>query len=239
MDYADELTDLNFDTARYRMWTDAFITVQSAGQPMTHKHNSHWFWVVEVVRGLARLDARLVVEDRWAASLFRQESRLEADQDRYDDHVTVSQLWVLGSYELLRTFVEQFNKKEKTDKNAHEKLQRKIKKLNKVQGQEKIKILVFKRDPILIRAEKLLKEFERLRMPMAKLQVAKSFKSDNPIARPGLSGSGVGWATSAETFISRVELADKMIVVLSGYTRDEVEERFHSLNLLASACQKP
>lgn len=239
MDYVDEVIDLNFDTVRYRLWTDAFSTVQLAGQPVTHKHNSHWLWVVEVVRGLARLDARLVVEDRWASSLFRQESWLETDQDRYADHVTMSQLWVLGSYELLRTFIEKFKEREKSEKKIHEDSQRKIKTRNRIQGQKKIQISAFKRDPILLRAEELLKDFERLRMPMAKLKVAKSFKLDNTIARPALSECGVGWTTAAEIFISRVELADKMIAMFSGYTLEEMEERFQALNLLVSVCRKP
>lgn len=222
----------NFDDERYSCWTGAFMTVQFVGQPVTHENNSHWLWIAEVARGLARIDAKLVIEDRWAASLLGREGWSEAEWNRYKDHIAVSQLWVMGAYELLRTVVEEFNRKELDEKNRHQKRQKTIKKLNKRQGQKRLHIPPFKPDPLLSRAQCLLKEFVRLRIPMAKLQSAKAFMADNPIARPGISEKGIGWTTGENMFVTRMELADRMIDVLDGYSREEIEEKWRSLNLL-------
>lgn len=237
MEQVSEPIYCNFDSERYQRWMSPLIVVQGVGQPATLNKNSHWFWVYEITRGLARFDARLVVEDQWAASLFQDESRREAECDRYLDHVIASQLWVLGAYELIRIVVEKLKEKEKFDKAIHEKSLKEIKKRNKRQGQKKIESNVFNQDPLLLRAKVLLRDFERLRMPMAKLQPAKEFKADNPIARPGLSGGGVGWTTGAEMFVTRTELADKMIMVLSGYTRDEMAEKYQQLTELLRSRQ--
>lgn len=223
--------DLNFDVSRYNLWSSAIFSVQLTGLPVTQKENSHWGWAVEIVRGLARMDARLVVEDQWAKDLYGKNEWTEVERNRFSDHVFTSQLWVIGSYELLRSVVVQMQLKEKSDKKMHEKIQKKVKSHNKVQGEKKIFIPPFCSDPFLSRVKLLLKEFARLRMPMAKLESANDFPADGPIARPGLSEMGVGWTTSANMFVTRIELADKMVRVLKGYSKEEIEGKFQVLNL--------
>lgn len=221
----------SFDAERYRRWTHAFITLQNIGQPVTPEKNSHWLWIYEVAKGLARFDAKLVAEDRWASSLFGGETWTRAEHDRLSDHFTLSQLWIMGSYELLRTTVCQLKKNEKEEKKRHEERLTEIKKLNKIQGQKKIKPVDFQSDPLLIRADSLLKEFERLRMPLAKLEPAKAFESsDSPIARPGLSRSGVGWTMHSDIFVTRTELADRLVEVLSGYTTEEMQDKYNAFS---------
>lgn len=220
---------LAFDNERYSRWTNAFIVVQNVGQPITFEKNAHWFWILEITRGLARFDAKLVTEDRWAATLFDDETQFGVEKDRFNDHVTLSQLWVMGAYELLRTIVEQLKNNEKDDKKRHDECRKIVKRLKKRQGQKTVELLAFKPDPFQKRAQELLQEYERLRMPIAKLQSANAFMAGNPIARPGLSCNGIGWIIRADMFVTRMELADKMIDVLNGYTPIEMEEKSRAL----------
>jgi hypothetical protein len=81
------------DKDRYQKWMRGMLNVQGVEM-----------WMLEVVRGLARLDAKLVEEDKWVANLPHWEGRTEDDHDRLHDHLTVSALWVMGAYEFARTF---------------------------------------------------------------------------------------------------------------------------------------
>jgi hypothetical protein len=63
---------------------------------------------------------------------------------------------------------------------------------------------------------KLKARFERLRVPLAKQEVAKRFKqTDLPFAFPVLlGGHGIAWRVSDTTVISRRELSDAFLALL-------------------------
>jgi hypothetical protein len=87
------------DKERLSQWQVPMILVQNVNKLM-----------YEVVKGLARFDAKLAEEDRWVASLPDHSERTADDYDRLEDHFTMSQLWVMGAYELIRTFRQQLQK---------------------------------------------------------------------------------------------------------------------------------
>ncbi|KVF67065.1 hypothetical protein WJ15_05125 [Burkholderia cepacia] len=89
------------DKERLAQWGIPMILVQNVNK-----------WMYEVLKGLARLDAKLVEEDRWVARLPEHSQRTVEDYDRLNDHFTMSQLWVMGAYELIRTFRQQLDKNE-------------------------------------------------------------------------------------------------------------------------------
>jgi hypothetical protein len=59
--------------------------------------------------------------------------------------------------------------------------------------------------------------FERVRMPLAKMETGKRFSGDSPIAYPALNMEhGIAWQVQQDVFISRFELSETFLRFLEG-----------------------
>jgi hypothetical protein len=162
------------DKARHQQWISGMMNVQGVEM-----------WMYEIVRGLARLDAKLFEEDKWVANLPDWNDRTLEDRDRLDDHLTISAFWVMGAYEFARTF------RQRLKENKH------------------YQQAVF---------NGLVEKFERVRIPLAKLETPRKAPELSRIARAGiLVGYGVGWKVADQQFVTRRELADGLIHAISEY----------------------
>jgi hypothetical protein len=65
-------------------------------------------------------------------------------------------------------------------------------------------------------ARALKRQFERLRMPLAKFETARNFPDDWPIAYPGYEPqtSAVAWQVGENTFIQRNALSEDLLAFL-------------------------
>ncbi|NWA10209.1 hypothetical protein [Pseudomonas gingeri] len=63
---------------------------------------------------------------------------------------------------------------------------------------------------------KLVEDFEKVRMPLAKLESPRKFKGNLPIARVAIARpEGVCWILSNKLVVSRIELSDLLIEALN------------------------
>ena len=158
----------SFDTERNKRWVN-----------VSHKLADFDQFLVVTAQGLGKLDSKLLKEDEL---LVRQEITSSPFGD-LSDHITMSYLWVLGAYEVVRSL----------DQRAREEA-------NYLSGQkESLKQLKWR--------------FERLRIPLAKFEAAKKHSdTDSHIAYPSLNTQlGIAWQVSQDTWITRRELSDSML----------------------------
>lgn len=158
------------DEPRFHRWVRAsFVTAQyEKFMPVT-------------VQGLGRLDQDLFEQDKLVLAgggAFAPEGDLGA----LSYHVTLSYLWVLGAYEVLRAINQRGMESGHAD-------------------QEVLKVL---------------RQFERLRMPLAKFEAARRHRpTDSKIAYPALnSDHGVAWEVAENVFISRGVLSGEFLALL-------------------------
>ncbi len=113
--------------------------------------------------------------------------------DQLTDHITISYLWVLGAFELIRTLDQRARSKE----------------LYSPEDRDRI------RD--------LKKQFMRIRVPLAKLEPARAHeKTDNPVAWPTFADqAGVGWMIAKGKFVTRKDLADRLLEMLESLPSTE------------------
>ena len=133
------------------------------------------------VQGLGRLDHDLFGQDKLVlagAGPFAPDGDLGA----LSYHITLSYLWVLGAYEVLRA----------------------INQRSKESGHSDQEVL------------QVLRQYERLRMPLAKFEPANRHKhTDSKIAYPALNPEhGVAWEVAANVFISRGALSGELLALL-------------------------
>ena len=163
------------DYARIRRWVDASQTLMPLAP-----------FLLVLLQGLGRLDAELEAEDVLA---FPETNPLEAQQaalKRIENH-TLSYLWVLGAYEIVRTVAQKSREHPVPwPAECHRELAR------------------------------LKADFERLRVPLAKLEPARRHKeTDSGIAFPAIHRSkGFAWQVSRDVYISRKDLADALLSFL-------------------------
>jgi len=139
--------------------------------------------MIPVLQGLGRLDCQLIAEDLRFLQLTQEARATIRESLRLTDHFTISYLWVLGAYELVRTLDQRCD----PDVSLH--------------GTE-----------LTHRVRSLKHRMERLRVPLAKMEPAKRYPGDSPIAYPGISSQfGVAWQLAANTFVSRRELSDALL----------------------------
>ena len=145
-------------------------------------------FLIPVIQDLGRLDSKLIPEDKKFLELLPQDPN---DPDAIQtgialgEHITISYLWVLGAYEFIRTLDERCrNQPAIFGKNINRKV------------------------------NETKREFERVRVPLAKLKVARNYPSDSRIAFPAFGSRGVAWRISKTTFIQRRELSDKLLELL-------------------------
>lgn len=149
----------------------------------SHTAAKYETFMVVSIQGLGRLDHDLYEQDK-LISKNPEALSLGGDPGALSYHITLSYLWVLGAYEVIRSM------------------------------RQRIKDLGVQDEALTT----LLRKFERLRMPLAKFEVAHRHKKDSRIAYPALNSQyGIAWQVSENTFISRGELADELLALLEGW----------------------
>ena len=115
----------------------------------------------------------------------------EAELLDSNEHMTLSYLWVLGAFELIRTLEEKHRK----DRTSPKALRRALK--------------------------ATLEFLSEIRVPLAKIKPDKKhWKSGWPVAFPGfVQGIGVGWRLSTTVWVSRQELGDAVLRCLEQVSR--------------------
>lgn len=144
-------------------------------------------WIPETVRGLGRLDAKLILEDK--RLLYKQDAGMIVD---LLDHSTLCHLWVLGSYEVVRTVCQDTNTKGEDGK-----------------FWKYIKDIRSLRD-----------RFATIRIPLAKHDIAKVLKDQKlerlfdfgwPLQNPM---AGLGWMIGQDHQVYRIDLSDEFLSLL-------------------------
>jgi hypothetical protein len=104
------------------------------------------------------------------------------------DRLTLSYLWVLGAYEVVRT-IDQWAKRHDS---------------------------VWESE-LRARITDTKQEIARIRVPLAKLEPSGRYRhSDSPVAYPTIdSKSGIAWHIAPDVVVSRRELADHILQLLS------------------------
>lgn len=150
-----------------------------------------------IVQGLGQLDVKLIQDDQDITALaVKQRSSPDLSIGRQDlenwsisfmDQLTLSYLWVLGAYELVRT-IDQRGRDTPSPFGSQ------------LGG----KLTVLKHT------------FERLRMPLAKFEPSRRHqKTDSTIAWPAIhQEKGVSWQVAKNVFVSRRDLSDNLLSLL-------------------------
>jgi hypothetical protein len=162
---------------------------------MDHERYSHWVkssfalarfdqFMVPLIQQLGRIDCQLIAEDHCFSQSSQDRRATIGESLKLTDRHTLSHLWVLGAYELVRTL----------DQRAQEQ-----------------PTVVSSELRERIRDTKHL--FARLRMPLAKMEPSRAHRAtDFRIAYPMLHDElGISWQVAPDIFISRRELSDALL----------------------------
>ena len=142
--------------------------------------------IVVQAQNLGRLDVQLLeYEAAEADSLPRDLGDLSAT-DAFNDHITHSYLWVLGTYELIRT------------------LDQRVREHSVFAGE------------ICERIGDVKRRFARIRVPLAKHEPARGYdETDQGFPWPAYSEAhGIGWRVAEDTVVGRKDLADLFLELL-------------------------
>lgn len=72
--------------------------------------------------------------------------------------------------------------------------------------------------PLEGEVQRVKQNVNRLRIPLAKMEAAGRSPEDSPIAYPALNTTlGTSWQLTATEFISRIELADQLLIFLENF----------------------
>lgn len=157
-----------YDQERLKKWVDVSLRLWAFNSlmPITFQ-------------GLGRIDAKLIKEDEY----ILKHGTSRAPAGTMNDQITLSYLWVLGAYELIRTMDQSIRNQENAD--AH---------IREVVKQVKWK-------------------FERVRVPLAKFEASRRHKdTDISVAYPSINTElGISWRVSFDTWVSRRELSDAFL----------------------------
>jgi len=164
------------DTERFNRWVRA-SRVADKIQP----------FMIVALQGLGRLDSQLVEQGGSWLEQTNNSTAAIAKSVLLNETFTLSYLWVLGAYELIRTICQRCHVYRKT-----------------------------LGESLCDRLYSLKGDFERLRIPLAKMEPARKYKqTDYPIAYPALHRDlGISWKISENVFISRRELSDSLLSLL-------------------------
>ena|ERR1700687_2623634 len=143
--------------------------------------------MVIVVQGLGRLDVSLREGDRLFLANFEENRNSVVESLKLSERFTLSYLWVLGAYELVRAICQRIRENRAAVP-----------------------------DEVARSFATLKSEFARLRMPLAKMEAAKAHKNtDSKIAFSVLDTTkGIAWQVSQDVFITRQDLADRLLAAL-------------------------
>ena len=144
-------------------------------------------YVPSLVQSLGQMDAPLCETDVSLVEKYKQGGNANEDYELIQGHLTHSYLWILGSYEVIRTLTQSI-KENKSDDPVE----------------------------VLERFQNAKKRFARLRIPLAKFDPAQAhINTDFKIAYPGFDYEiGIAWQVNDEVVISRQELSDLFLETL-------------------------
>jgi hypothetical protein len=148
------------------------------------------------IQGLGRLDVSLAAGDEFFLADFEKHKTSVSEGMALNERFTLSHLWVLGAYEVVRTICQRIKvRKGEIPKEVAESF------------------------------EKLKHEFTRLRVPLAKMEPSGAHKrTDSNIAFPTLHATkGISWQVSRDVFITRQDLAESLLTALER-TRSKSEK---------------
>jgi hypothetical protein len=140
-----------------------------------------------IVRMLGKIDVKLHEEDIRYCALPSDISSITSDQwNNMHDSIALSHLWILGAYELVRTLNQTLATATTSSKEVTDKCLR------------------------------LKHEFERIRMPLAKLETPKHHhQTDYGVAYAAFDKTyGQGWMVSENDFITRDQLGRGLLEFL-------------------------
>ena len=146
------------------------------------------------VQGLGKLDAQLVHQDAVFLSLPEQQRQSFDESIKPTDRITMSRLWVFGAYEAVRTLSQRVRKNPR---------------------------LVTKR--LAARVSRMKKQFERVRIPLAKLEPASAHAStDFGEAVPALDRQvGVSWKVAKRVVVPRQRLSERFLNLLQAISKSD------------------
>ncbi|ODT77908.1 MAG: hypothetical protein ABS69_08310 [Nitrosomonadales bacterium SCN 54-20] len=144
------------------------------------------------VQGLGKIDLELFQKDQQYRKLCIDSNMGVQEATNFTDFFTLSYLWVLGAYEVVRTITQRFKQ---TDGPTA---------------------------PRYIKSQELKKLFERVRIPLAKFEPSERYKKiDSKVAYPSLTFEhGIAWQVSEKDFISRGELSEAFIKFMEWLRND-------------------
>jgi hypothetical protein len=164
------------DDERFTKWIQA-------SQGLNHIEE----FMIVVLQGLGRLDCQLISQDERFGQLPEKERGTVQESILLSDRTTLSYLWVLGAYELVRAL----------DERCH----------------SDTSLLS---DSLMQQIRSTKHQIERLRIPLAKMEPAKRHATDSPIAYPALSlERGIAWQLGSDIYISRRDLSDSLLQLVS------------------------
>lgn len=138
---------------------------------------------------LAKMDEELYLQEQRHRIMAKTPADTKLDEwANVDDAVGQSYLWVLGAYEAIRT------------------LDQRLRDIgDSATGRQSA-------------TKKLKQRFERVRIPLAKLEAAKrNNATDFAFPRQGIDYErGIAWEVATDVVISRSELSDEFLAVLEG-----------------------
>lgn len=169
------------DNIRFERWVRASHALATVEPFMT-----------VTVQGLGKIDSELFQKDQQYRKLRIDNNMAVQEAVNLIDSVTLSYLWVLGAYEVIRTITQRFKQ---TD------------------GLTALRYL---------KSQELKKLFERVRIPLAKFEPSERYKkTDSKVAYPGLTFEhGIAWQVSEKDFISRGELSEAFIEFMEWLRND-------------------
>lgn len=143
--------------------------------------------MVLVVQRLGLLDCQLIDDDTRFLGLSEVQQGTVLEALRLNNRITISYLWVLGAYELVRTLDQRCQAKPD------------------LFGPE-----------LTARVRVTKQQINRLRIPLAKMEAAGKHPTDSPIAYPAITLShGISWQLTADTFITRREVSDAFLQLMT------------------------
>jgi hypothetical protein len=140
-----------------------------------------------IVRMLGRFDVDLYAKNSKFRELRNDVASISPAQcEEINDSIALSHLWVLGAYELVRTLSQRLDAPTMSPNEVKE------------------------------RCRSLKHQFERIRMPLAKLEAPKRHhQSDYGVAYPALSAAlGLCWKVADGDFISRDQIGTELLEYL-------------------------
>lgn len=140
--------------------------------------------VVPTVQSLGRIDAELFLRDvRYREIRERNDGTPEEWAEISEHATTMAYLWVLGAYEVIRMLDQRFRE------------------------------LGLHNMGLYAESTRLKHAFERVRVPLAKLEPARRHrKTDRYFAMPALiAGRGLGWTVADGVYICRGDLSTQLL----------------------------